>query len=139
MDLSSHILKLRNHKNFTKTTIKKRFAQKNGDIYTPFKTQIVAGYQPSHRAWMAFIQMKSKDDSRFKCGGSIINNYWILSAGHCFCQKLKCKASKGGKLKIAYKPSDHIGIITGLKDIDQINSKKPYQRSTPQHIIIHPL
>ena len=87
---------------------------------------------------MTFIQIK-KEGSKFICGGSIINNYWILSAGHCFCEKLKCKAYKEGKMKIAYKPSNHIKIITGLKDIDQINSKKPYQTSSPQQIYIHPL
>ena len=101
-------------------------------------TRIVNGYEPRHRPWMTYIQIKNRN-LRFTCGGSIINNYWILSAGHCFCEKLKCKASKNGNLKIAYKPSSHIAIVTGLKDIDQINSEKPYQRSTPQQIIIHPL
>jgi hypothetical protein len=101
-------------------------------------TRIVNGYEPRHRPWMTYIQIKTKN-KRFTCGGSIINNYWILSAGHCFCQELKCKQSKGGKLKIAYKPSDHIAIITGLKDIDQIFSKKTHQISKPKEIFIHPL
>ena len=101
-------------------------------------TRIVNGYEPRHRPWMTYVQIRIKH-LRFTCGGSIINNYWILSAGHCFCEKLKCKASKRGNLKIAYKPSDHIVIVAGLKDIDQINSEKPYQRSTPHQIIIHPL
>ena len=96
------------------------------------------GYEPWYRPWMTFIQIK-KDNSRFQCGGSIINNYWILSAGHCFCEQLKCKPTKRGNLRIDYNPQEHVQIIIGLKDIDRINSKQPYQRSTPQKIIIHPL
>ena len=95
-------------------------------------------YEPTHRPWMTFIQIQ-KDNSKFKCGGSIINNYWILSAGHCFCEQLKCKSTKRGNLIIDYNPQEHIQIITGLKDLDQIHSKKKYQRSTPKQIIIHPL
>ena len=102
------------------------------------QVNIVKGYEPSHRPWMTFIQIR-KDNSRFQCGGSIISNYWILSAGHCFCEQLKCKPTKRGNLIIDYNPQEHVQIITGLKDLDQINSKETYQRSTPQQIIIHPL
>ena len=92
------------------------------------------------RPWMTFIQFSNKmEKARVHCGGSIINNYWILSAAQCFCEHLKCKPSKEGNLEIAFKPQDHIRIITGLKDIDQIDSDKPYKVSTPENIFIHPL
>ena len=99
--------------------------------------RIVNGYEPWERPWMTYIRIRNK--KKFTCGGSIINNYWILSAGHCFCEQLKCKPTKKGNLRIDYNPQDHIVIVAGLKDIDQINSEKPYQRSSPQQIIIHPL
>ena len=97
------------------------------------------GYEPAHRPWMTFIQIK-KDNSKFKCGGSIINNYWILSAGHCFCEQLKCKPTKKGNLRIDYKPKEHVRIITGLKDIatyTEDNGKG--QISNISKIYIHPL
>ena len=94
-------------------------------IYEAYNTLIVKGYEPSHRPWMTFIQIK-KDNSKFKCGGSIINNYWILSAGHCFCEQLKCKPTKKGNLKIDYNLQEHVRIFTG-------------QSSEPVKIHIHPL
>ena len=108
------------------------FVNKKGD------SRIVKGYEPSHRAWMTFIQIK-KGRSKFKCGGSIINNYWILSAGHCFCEQLKCKPTKKGNLRIDFNPQDHIRIITGLKDIDLYQSDNTNQISEPVKIHIHPL
>ena len=98
------------------------------------------GFEPLHRPWMTFIKIRNKK-KRSQCGGSIINNYWILSAGHCFCEHLKCKPSKKGNLKIDFTPQDHIQIVTGLTDIDNFNSGKLYQAqvSKPDRIIIHPL
>jgi hypothetical protein len=100
------------------------------------KKQIVAG-ESLHHPWMTFIQINNQ--LLPQCSGSIINNYWILSAGHCFCKLLKCKASKGGNLRIAFKPKDHIRIIAGLRDINQIESSTTYQILTAKKIFIHPL
>jgi hypothetical protein len=96
--------------------------------------------EPLHRPWMTFIKVNNRKIPQ--CGGSIINNYWILSAGHCFCERLKCKPSKGGNFKIDFKPQDHIQIITGLTDLDHYynyNYNAPYQVSIPKKIFIHPL
>ena len=139
-----------NHSSFNKTNHEHKKQAYFVSEDTKNRTRIVEGYEPWHRPWMTFIQIRKSSNkhrgqkSKYKCGGSIINNYWILSAGHCFCEQLKCKPSKpskrnkGGNLRIDYKPEDHIRIINGLKDISQV-FLKPQKISTPDKIFIHPL
>ena len=63
-----------------------------------------------------------------------------LSAGHCFCEQLKCKATKKGNLRIDYNPQEHVQIITGLKDLDLHQAdKRKFQIYEPKKIHIHPL
>ncbi len=52
-------------------------------IYFPLLIQIVHGYQPKHlRPWMARLEIGR---SKARCGGSLINHRFVLSAAHCFC------------------------------------------------------
>ena len=97
----------------------------------------MGGYEPYHRPWMVFIQIQALD-SDFRCGGSIINRYWILSAGHCFCEHLDCNQEKGGRLQINYKPQNHIRLVVGLKDVN-IYTIKQHKKMIPEKIVIHPL
>ena len=49
--------------------------------------RIVKGYKPIHRPWMVYLKMIYTDNRTGKCGGTLLSHKWIISAGHCFCQK----------------------------------------------------
>ena len=44
--------------------------------------RIVGGCEASHIPWYVLINV----DGNKKCGGVLINKYWVLSAAHCFCK-----------------------------------------------------
>ena len=102
------------------------------------KHRIVNGYEPQHRPWMAYFSMipnLSDPDLQARCGGAVVNQRWVLTAAHCFCEGMPCTTN--GLIKIAFKPSDHIRIIVGYTDLDIANGKRN-AFFVPDKIIIHP-
>ena len=102
--------------------------------------RIVNGYPPKRRPWMANVKGRQSNNAEFDCGGSIINKRWILSAAHCFCPQLPCKASGKGSLELNVKPSDHLRVFIGDNQKYRMHHSDGEKfRFVPQKIIIHPL
>ena len=67
--------------------------------------RIVGGCMAGHVPWYVYIIIGITN----KCGGVLINKFWVLSAAHCFCEKFPCSRVKDGnieKWKIDYNISD---------------------------------
>ena len=56
--------------------------------------RIVGGYRPNHRPWMIFLRITYTDAIPGQCGGALLNDRWVISAGHCFCEKSGSMATR---------------------------------------------
>ena len=92
--------------------------------------RITNGYTPEHRPWMVFLRMTYTDNAPGRCGGTILNDKWVVSAAHCFCErdisrtKLCERSSRNGhmELKVLWTkrnngPTKEIWAIMGQSDI----------------------
>ena len=104
--------------------------ERNEGFQSSLEGRIVNGYKPIHRPWMVYLKMIYTDNRTGKCGGTLLTNRWIISAGHCFCQKngetakLCEKKKKNGRkiLKLLWKRHEgemkKIEAILGINDMN---------------------
>ena len=87
--------------------------------------RIVGGCLAGHVPWYVFFLI----DGTAKCGGVLINKFWVLSAAHCFCMNFPCSRVKDGnieKWRIDYNISDFSKIqVSGPSDHSTVYCSRP--------------
>jgi len=72
--------------------------------------RIVNGCDAAHTPWYAYLSI----DRNKRCGGTLINKFWVLTAGHCICNdKMICKR-EGKELVPSYNFTEEITIRLGV-------------------------
>jgi len=77
-------------------------------------SRIVGGEVASNRDWPWQIGLQKEDDDFIFCGGSLINQEWVLTAAHCITRN---SPSKNGCVA----PNPGLRIILGEFDKDNID------------------
>ncbi|XP_038565946.1 polyserase-2-like isoform X1 [Micropterus salmoides] len=84
-------------------------------------TKIVGGQEASAGSWPWQVSLQTSTGFHF-CGGSLINNEWVLTAAHCFFGKVTDPKT--------------VTVVLGLQSLQGSNTNKVSQ--TVSQIIIHP-
>jgi len=68
------------------------------------RSRVVAGCESGKVPWFAFFSLYNEQIvNPMRCGGVLINKFWVLSAAHCFCNtKFPCSRNEKGEVVMNY-------------------------------------
>ena len=88
---------------------------------------------PGEYPWNVLIEFER---GKF-CGGSIINQDWVLTAGHCLLKNFYTKCDNKVEACRLINPTDVITIIAGMHNREE-DSDETWQRRTAVELMVHP-
>jgi secreted trypsin-like serine protease len=82
------------------------------------RARIVGGDQAKIRHWpgQAVLRIRSEDSMHYSCGGSAINDRWVMTAAHCAADIKDDGSAPDGTLE----------IVIGVEDLDKVKKENVF-------------
>jgi len=103
------------------------------------RNRVVGGCESGKVPWFAFFSLYPPNrHDPMRCGGTLINKFWVLSAAHCFCNSaFPCSRNEKGEYVFDYNIT-RIQISIGVTRLPEPSSRNLVWPDDPSSFVFRP-